>query len=112
MSVPFSPKKQYQEVVTESLSVEQMRDCIPDIIRFLISAGSDHLNVTYGWACSLPQDKLWLPHVVETAKLDTFIERSVRDGILSFGRSDLHIEDPLETIEFTLCHEIRPSFQQ
>jgi hypothetical protein len=94
-----------QEVCTEPLSIDQLRESLSEMTEFLLSVGHNHVSVTYGWGCNLPADQLWLPAQIDTAQLESFVQQSVRNGVFVFGCSDLHIEDPQKTLEFRLCHE-------
>jgi hypothetical protein len=92
-----------EEVRTDPLSVEQMRDSVPEIIAFLLSAGYAEINVMYGWACE--DDKMWQEKSIPTSELSRFIEDAIAENIFKFGWSDLHIEDLQDTLEFKFCHE-------
>ena len=94
-----------QKIVTRPLTVEELLVRIPEIQRLLLDWGYDRVNVTFGWETKLPMNQLWIPTEIDTSSLGAFIDNAVQKGIFEFGRSDLHIEDRQEELEFRLCHE-------
>ena len=102
---------QAQEIRTEPLNISQLATSVTDITALLQSRDLDSVEVTYGWACKLPEDQLWRPKEIKTQQLQFFIERSVDTGVYQFGRCDLHIEDKQKTFEFRLCHESDVHFE-
>ena len=94
-----------QEVRTESLIGSQLQDGVPEIVSALRSWGLDRVDLSYGWGCNLPMEKLWRPQQIDAAQLGAVIEQSVADGTFRFGHGDLHIEDLRRTLKFTICHE-------
>ena len=96
---------QHQEVRTQPLTVDQLRERVPEISTLLRSWGYERITVMYGSESNLLMDDLWRPMEIDTLALPAWIERTQREGIFRYGRSDLHIEDLQKTLEFLLCHE-------
>jgi hypothetical protein len=63
------------------------------------------LDVSYGWACDLDQDDLYLDHRIETRGLSDFVRRATESGVFTLGESDLYIKGTSIEFCFTLCHE-------
>ena len=93
------------EVRTESLAGSQLQDGVLEIVGLLRSWALDRVDLSYGWGCNLPMDKLWRPQQIDAAQLGAFVEQSVAEGTFRFGQCDLHIEDLRRTLKFTICHE-------
>ena len=94
-----------EEVRTEPLAVSQLTRAVPEIIDFLRSWGYDRVQITYGWGCRLPIERLWCPIQFDVSQLGVFVEAALREGMFQFGNSDLHIEDLQKKLEFLICHE-------
>lgn len=93
------------QVVTRQLTVEQLRERVPEIQDLLLGWGQVRVNVAFGWGSNLPMDQLWVRTEIAASSLESFINDASRKGKFEIGRSDLHIEDAHETFEFRLCHE-------
>jgi hypothetical protein len=61
--------------------------------------------MSYGWACDLDQDDLYLDHRVQSSALNDFVDRSTASGVFTLGESDLYIKGASVEFSFTLCHE-------
>jgi hypothetical protein len=96
---------QEQEIVTEPLTSLQLRECLPDVIRFFSVAGFDTVVVMYGWGSKLQNDKLWQPLEIAATQIQEFAARSEKQGFFEFGKSDLIIQTPGKEASLTLCHE-------
>lgn len=59
----------------------------------------------YGWGCKLPIDELWRYTEIDTPGAHRVRRAKRSRRIFQFGRSDLHIHNVNETLEFTLYHE-------
>ena len=94
-----------EEIVTNSLSLEQLQESIPEISRFLASIDRMRISVAFGWGCNLPTDQLWNPMQMEPLQLEEFIEKSRQNGPFRLGSSDLIIRDLAGSMSFTICHE-------
>lgn len=93
-----------EEIVTNSLSLEQLEKSIPEIVNFLLALGAP-VTVEYGWGCNLPTDQLWQTMQMDLSHLQDFIEKSRKDRIFELGASDLHVSDIEGCWSFKLCHE-------
>ena len=94
-----------EEIVTNSLSVEQLQESIPDITRFLTSIDRMRISVEFGWGCNLSTQQLWNSTHMDLPQLQEFVENSQRNGTLKLGSGDLIIRDAEESMSFTVCHE-------
>ena len=82
-----------EEIVTNSLSVEQLQESIPEMARFFAAIDRKRISVEYGWGCKLPTDQLWNPMQMDASQLQEFVENSQRNGALKLGSGDLIIRD-------------------
>jgi hypothetical protein len=94
-----------EEIVTNSLSVEQLQESIPEMSRLLAAIDRRRISVEYGWGCNFPTDKLWSPTQIEQSDLQEYIEESRKNGIVTLGSSDLIVRDLEGSMNFTICHE-------
>lgn len=97
--------KMEQEIVATPLSIQQLRDSVSDIARFLASVGRGPFSVEYGWGCNLPTNDLWHPIEITPAQLEEFVERSENEGSFKLGACDLIIGDQAARFSFIICHE-------
>jgi len=91
--------------VTGPLSVAQLLDEVPEIVKLLESSGIDRLLVEYGWGCKLEPGQLWQDIEIPLPELAAFIEASIQQGIYSPGQADLVVQDRDRTFECLFCHE-------
>lgn len=100
-----------EEVRTEPTDIDHLLRGVVDIENLLLAWRCDHVDVTYGFGCNVPMDKLWQHKEVETSALAKFIVRSAQDGAFRPGHSDIHSEDRQRSFEFRLCHESDMHFE-
>ena len=91
--------------VTGPLSVAQLLEEVPELVKLLQSSGIDRLLVEYGWGCKLEPGQLWQDIEIPLPELAAFIEASIQQGIYSPGQADLVVQDRDRTFECLFCHE-------
>jgi len=93
------------EIITQTLTTEQIRNELGYIVDFFRAHGTEELTVRYGWSCNLPMDELWQDIATTAEGLPRLVERSIADGLYPIGDADLFIRDRPGRVEFLLCHE-------
>ena len=100
--MPHSKSKISSTYISETA----MRDYIDALHPLLTELYGDQLlTASYGWACNLHNDLLYLPMRVPIKTFNYFMEDSIDQKIYEIGRSDLTINSPSNDIQITLCHE-------
>lgn len=88
------------------ISEAQMRqyiDALPPLFTELYEG--QLLTASYGWACNLHADLVFLPMRVPVQTFEYFMLDSIAQNIYEIGRSDLLITNPDKDVLITLCHE-------
>jgi hypothetical protein len=107
----MSHRVRIRSVRTTTLSKEQMREGINDMVATLRSLSVDEVSAVCGWACRLSQDELWQSHPVAVKELKNYVEQLEQRNIFELGSSDLFIELPQADVKFMLCHESDVHFE-
>lgn len=96
---------QEQELVTATLTISQLRECLPNVGHFFSEAGFDTVVVMYGWGAKLPNEELWQLLEIPTVQIQEFAAQGEKQGIFELGKSDLIIQTTGKEASLTLCHE-------
>jgi hypothetical protein len=89
------------ELVSGTLTPEQMLDQIPEISEIFSSLAVETLFVEFGWG----SNEQWTTTQIHTKELCTFVKESMSRSAFIPGASDLFIRDGGQTGQFKLCHE-------
>jgi hypothetical protein len=98
-------RNQDLEIVTETLSRDQMLREIDLSRETLGSSQVDRVIVEYGWGANLDPSLLWQPQDIALNELSEFVAAAEAAGIYRIGAADLIVRDTDDTFMLLFCHE-------
>lgn len=86
-----------QEIVTESLNLQQILERLDEATRLFETWGEESVVVTFGWNC--PANLLWTSQTIAVGDLPSLIRSQ------DLGAADLFASDRADSSRFLFCHE-------
>lgn len=87
---------------TDTLNSEAIWGEIEAIAKFFQKKGIREVSVSYGFSCNTSE--IYVPIRIPVSEIQSFIRRSIQEGIYQVGRGELHIEGGDPPMLFVLCH--------
>lgn len=95
---------QQQEIVTGTLTPDQLRDFVQSLAGFLpLITGP--ITIEYGSGTNVDIEQMWKPTPIAPADFLSFIEQSEEQGAFRLGSGDLIVRNGPGNLNCTLCHE-------
>ena len=91
--------------VSGPLTLTQLLEEVPEIVKLLQSSGIEQLVIEYGWGCKLEPERLWQDIEVRALDLVTFIQDSIDKGIYPAGQADMVLRDRDGNFELLFCRD-------
>ena len=101
----LSKESRTEEIVTNTLSREQILDQMRQVIDFLVSEGIEKVWVQYGWGCEIRTQDLWQSTMIDLSGLERFVCEAEQRAIYRVGHGDLIVGNEVADFELLFCHE-------